>query len=185
MAAEPGNEPQSTDPRSADPRPKGPAPEVDHFSQAMGELGNFAARYRELEGRPPELLGALRQEAAFANAFARADCVTYLRKWFTPTDGWKTVEERSGASGGAGVAVEWSFEGRHDGDGTFNGLSPTGRPVHVKGVTMIGLEGSKLKLRRYVDWAGLFAQLGLTLNWRVPVDGSPPSGSSAGPPAGT
>jgi hypothetical protein len=180
MAVQPGERPGPEG-----PGPAGPGAEVDHFGQAMGELGEYATRYRQLEGKPPELLGALRQEAAFAHAFARADCVTYLRKWFTPTNGWKTVEERSGASGGAGVAVEWVFDGRHDGDGTFNGLPPTARPVSVKGVTMIGLEGSKLKLRRYVDWAGLFAQLGLTLNWRVPVDARPPPGPPAGPPAGT
>jgi hypothetical protein len=154
----------------------GPGGQVDHFAQALSELGEFQSRYHELAEQPAELLGALRGDAAFAGAFARADCVTYLRKWFTPAEGWKAVEARSGAAGGAGVAVEWTFDGRHDGDGTFNGLSPTGRPVRVRGVTMIGLEGAKLKLCRYVDWAGLFAQLGLTLNWRVPVPASPVAG---------
>jgi hypothetical protein len=116
----------------------------------------------------------LRAENDFALAFARADAVTYLRKWFTPTQGWRTVEERSGASGGAGVAVEWAWDGVHDRPGTFNGLSPTGRPVTVKGVTMLGLEDGRVRVWRYVDWAGLFAQLGLSLNWRVPVSSAPP-----------
>jgi hypothetical protein len=25
-------------------------------------------------------------------------------------------------------------------------------------------------LTRHIDWAGLYAQLGLTINWRVPLD---------------
>jgi hypothetical protein len=26
---------------------------------------------------------------------------------------------------------------------------------------------------RHIDWAGLYAQLGLTINWRVPLDPEP------------
>jgi hypothetical protein len=155
-------------------QPGGPDGPADHFGQALGELGEFGGRYRELAQRPPELLDVLRAEKDFALAFARADCITYLRKWFTPAEGWRTVDERSGPAGGAGLAVEWVFDGVHDGDGTFNGLSPTGRPVRVRGVTMMGLEDGRLRLHRYVDWAGLFAQLGLTLNWRLPVPAAPP-----------
>jgi hypothetical protein len=35
-------------------------------------------------------------------------------------------------------------------------------------------------VRRYIDWAGLFAQLGLTLNWRTPVASEPPGGREPG-----
>jgi hypothetical protein len=149
------------------------APEPPDGDQATAELGAYGARYRDLAGKPDALIGALRGDPDFAVAFARADCVVYLRKWFTPRGGWAANAQSSGAAGPSGVGVEWSFEGVHDGDGAFNGLSPTGRPVVVRGVTLVGVEAGKVKLRRYVDWAGLFAQLGLTLNWRVPVPAGP------------
>jgi hypothetical protein len=37
----------------------------------------------------------------------------------------------------------------------------------------MGVEEDRFRVRRYVDWAGLFAQLGLTLNWRTPVTPEP------------
>jgi hypothetical protein len=149
-----------------------------HLDEAIEELGPFADEYRELAGHPVQLLAALRERPAFAIAFARADTVTYLRRWFTPTGGWDAVERHSGPAGPAGVVVEWRFSGVHDHDGAFNGLPPTGHPVVVRGMTMIGTRAERpsggertqrLDLHRYVDWAGLYAQLGLTLNWRVPL----------------
>ena len=46
--------------------------------------------------------------------------------------------------------------------------------VIVHGFTLFGVElddrgETRAMVRRYVDWAGVFAQLGLTLNWRTPV----------------
>jgi hypothetical protein len=32
---------------------------------------------------------------------------------------------------------------------------------------------TKLDVRRYIDWAGLYAQLGLVVNWRVPILADP------------
>jgi hypothetical protein len=154
------------------------------LEEAIGELGPYAVRFRELAARPPDLLAALRGDPAFAVAFARADTITHLRRWFTPRRGWQADKERSGPAGPVGVGVEWVFDGVHDGHATFNGLPATGRPVVVRGVTMAGVEEGRFKLRRYVDWAGLFAQLGLSLNWRVPVPSGPvPSGP--GPGGGT
>ncbi len=53
--------------------------------------------------------------------------------------------------------------------GAFNGIPASGRGVTVHGFSLLGVEDERLVVRRYVDWAGLFAQLGLTLNWRTPV----------------
>ena len=146
-----------------------------NFDQAMEELGGQRDRFQRLHQADDHssLVEEMRGDTDFALAVVRADCITYLRKWFTRTDGWKTLDERSGASGRTGVAVEWTYAGVHDGAADFNGLSPTGRPVVVRGVTMAGLEKGRMVLCRYVDWAGVFAQLGLTLNWRVPVSSTP------------
>jgi hypothetical protein len=146
-----------------------------HVDEALRELEEHRDRFERLHRADDHsaLLDEMRGDAPFALAVARADCITYLRQWFTRTDGWKTVDERSGAAGAAGVAVEWTYSGVHDGAAMFNSLAPTGRPVIVRGVTMAGVEKGRLKLCRYVDWAGVFAQLGLTLNWRVPVPSTP------------
>jgi hypothetical protein len=150
----------------------GRSPKTD---EARRELGQYGERLDALRDRPVDLLDALRADGAFARAFAHADAVVHLREWFSPAGGWSVNEERSGVAGPGGVVVEWRYEGTHDRDGAFNGLMATGRPVVVRGVTMVGLDAGGVKLHRYVDWAGLYAQLGLTLNWRQPVSGAPPS----------
>ena len=52
----------------------------------------------------------------------------------------------------------------------FNDTAPSGRDVVVAGLTIMSVDDDgALRVRRYVDWAGVFTQLGLTLNWRTPV----------------
>ena len=74
---------------------------------------------------------------------------------------------------------EWSFAGAHTVDGAFNGLAASGKDVVVRGYTIMSAEpvdkgdGTDFKVRRYVDWAGLYGQLGLSINWRVPVAAPP------------
>jgi hypothetical protein len=158
--------------------PQGPS----HLDQALGELGEHGDRFHRLHRADDHsaLVEEMRGDPGFARAVCRADAITYLRRWFTGTDGWKTVEHRSGASGPGGVAIEWTYRGVHDGAADFNSLAPTGRPVSMRGMTMVGLEKGRMVMCRYVDWAGAFAQLGLTLNWRVPVSSTP-----VVPPGGT
>ena len=144
------------------------------------ELEKYRDRFIELRKTPVQLLDALRKEPDFRVAATRADCLPRLRTWFTPTGGapWNHEPERSGPLGEQSVTTEWHFEGVHDVDKAFNGLPPTGRPVVVRGVTHFSAEDAKLVVRRYVDWAGLYGQLGLSLNWRVPMrdPGAPPLG---------
>ena len=107
---------------------------------------------------------------------AEADTRPSLRSWFA-ADGierteteppWLAVPERTGPIGPSSVGVEWTWTGDHQ-DETFNGIAPTGRAVVVRGFTLFSVEDGGFAVRRYVDWAGVFAQLGLTLNWRSPV----------------
>jgi hypothetical protein len=63
-------------------------------------------------------------------------------------------------------AVPWSFRCVHTGN--FQGLFRTGRRLEIEGVTLVDRREGVM-LHRYVDWAGVIAQLGLTVSWRVPV----------------
>lgn len=66
------------------------------------------------------------------------------------------------------VAVPWRYECRHVGN--FRNLFPTGRSLTIHGVTFVDGRGDEPVFHRYVDWAGVFTQLGLTVSGRVLVD---------------
>lgn len=133
-------------------------------------------RFLAERGDPESLMASLREDFEFQLALARADIRPHLVNWFSErivrTAGWVPDRERSGPIGEQSVGTEWSWTGVHDDErraGAFNGITGTGREVTVRGFTLMGVDDGQFKVRRYVDWAGLFAQLGLTLNWRVPV----------------
>jgi len=77
------------------------------------------------------------------------------------------------------VAVPWKYECRHvgevydDGDeherapNLFAGLFPTGKALTIHGVTFVDRSGTEPRFYRYVDWAGVYSQLGLTVSRRV------------------
>jgi hypothetical protein len=141
-------------------------------------------RYLELllEG-PTALLQALRNERELLLAIAEADTAPNLRQWFSEREivrakgGWAHDPERTGPVGDVAAGVEWTWTGVHDEgtkDRSFNNIAPSGQSVTVHGFTLFGVEkddrlADQLMVRRYIDWAGVFAQLGLTLNWRTPV----------------
>jgi hypothetical protein len=139
-------------------------------------------------------LDALRTEDAFVT-LARGDMLPRLLTWFTPATGdpdygWEAHSDRSGSLGTTSAAVEWTFTGTYgrtrrdpndsevDNDSSFNGVRALGQQVELHGVTLLSIEGSKLRIRRYIDWVGLYAQLGLSVNWRIP-QGVGPSESTA------
>lgn len=134
-------------------------------------------RFEGTRDQPSELIAALREDVDFLVALARADTRPHLLEWFSERDiaratGWLHDPERTGPIGPNAAGVEWSWEGVHDdkaSTGTFNSITASGRAVTVRGFTLMGIEADQFMVRRYVDWAGLFAQLGLTLNWRTPV----------------
>jgi hypothetical protein len=153
----------------------------------IDELGErYAEQFRRLSQSPEQLMEALREDQQFAIAFCRADTVGHLRTWFTPRGAaWAARPGRSGPAGPEGIGVEWRYEGVHDRDGVFNGIPATGRSLDVRGYTIGALEEGRVRVWRYVDWAGVFTQLGLTLNWRIPVaaPGDAPGGPDGdGPP---
>jgi hypothetical protein len=65
------------------------------------------------------------------------------------------------------TAVPWTYQCRHVGD--FNGIFPTGRNLEIQGVTFVDNRGGRTLLHRYVDWAGVFTQLGMAVSARVSV----------------
>lgn len=65
------------------------------------------------------------------------------------------------------VAVPWTYDCLHTGD--FEGLFRTGRELHIHGTTLVDYRTGTTNLHRYVDWAGVIAQLGLEVSWRIPV----------------
>ena len=134
------------------------------------------ARYLELQEDWPALLETLTGDLEFGLKVVEADSVAVLSQWFTAADGgWRTEADRSGLLGADAFGVAWAYDGIHDIPFAFNGVPASNRPVTVRGFTLIGSDPSgsgRAQIRRYVDWAGVFGQLGLTLNWRIPVEPS-------------
>jgi hypothetical protein len=153
-----------------------PSPEGwEQRQEALGE--SDLGRYVELQSDWEALLGVLREEPRFGLSVVAADTVAVLNQWFTQVREWREEPDRWGLLGGNGFGVAWSWRGAHDIDRAFNGLPATDLPVTVQGFTVLGPEPerrtSRVVIRRYIDWAGLFAQLGLTLNWRIPMPPDP------------
>lgn len=152
-------------------------PLEDHLDDETRE------RYLEMRERPIVLRDTLRDDIDFLVAIAEADTAPHLRQWFSerrierPESGWVHDPERTGPVGDVAAGVEWTWTGVHDEgteDRSFNNIAPSGHFVTVHGFTLFGVEkddrmADQLMVRRYIDWAGVFAQLGLTLNWRTPV----------------
>ena len=148
----------------------------DWESELTEEQLEFFRRMREED--PGALIDQLREDTELLVALARADTRPQLASWFTELriegqeSGWSYDRERTGPLGRNAAGVEWSWIGVHDdqqSDGAFNTIAASGNDVIVRGVTLMSVEDSRFQVRRYIDWAGLFAQLGLTLNWRTPV----------------
>ena len=129
------------------------------------------ALYRELEADWSALLETLTENPTFGLKVVKADSVVMLRQWFRETAGWREEEGRWGQLGDNAFGVAWVYDGIHDIPFAFNGLPPSGRPVTVRGFTVLGPDpDGRVQIRRYIDWAGVFGQLGLSLNWRIPVE---------------
>jgi hypothetical protein len=143
------------------------------------------AQFEALQGQPTELMEVLRNDLDFLVAVARADTRPHLVHWFSEIGfhrreekAWNHDPERTGPIGPLAAGVEWSWRGKHDDDGidgAFNGIGASDREVIVRGMSLMSVEKDdsdqdQFRVRRYVDWAGVFAQLGLTLNWRTPVE---------------
>lgn len=67
----------------------------------------------------------------------------------------------------AGVAA-WRTEATHD--ERFQGIPPTGHEVEITGCTYVLTGEDPMQFVRFVDWASVFAQLGVTFNTKPLVD---------------
>lgn len=156
-------------------------PSPEGWEGRQGALDPDAlGRYAELAADWSALLAVLRDDPDFGLRVVEADAVAVLVQWFRPGEGWARDPDRWGVLGENAYGVAWAFDGVHDEDRVFNGLPASGRRVSVVGFTVIGPDpvgGPRAVIRRYVDWAGVFGQLGLTLNWRLPV---PSEGGGSG-----
>lgn len=143
------------------------------------DLVGKLALFNDLQDDPPALLETIRGDIEFLVAIARADMRPFLLTWFSERprvgaeNGFLHAPERTGPVGSSAAGVEWSWTGTHDDNdhpgGAFNGITASGLDVTVTGFTLMSVENDRFAVRRYIDWAGLYAQLGLTLNWRTPV----------------
>ena len=67
----------------------------------------------------------------------------------------------------AGVAA-WKTKATHD--ARFQGIPPTGHPVEITGCTYVLTDENPPQFVRFVDWASVFAQLGVTFNTKPLAD---------------
>ncbi len=153
------------------PRPPG-------LDEQVAELDPDVGALLDVLGDSPtdDDLELLRSDDRLWIPIARIDVRPWLVSWFTATADWQIERDLSGPiTGTSSVGVAWSYGGVHDVAEAFNGLPATGREVVVRGDTVMGMDryDCRFRLWRYVDWAGLYAQLGLALNWRVPVSNTP------------
>jgi hypothetical protein len=65
------------------------------------------------------------------------------------------------------AAVPWTYHCLHNGN--FQELFPTGRELFIQGMTLVDSRRGDPQLHRYVDWAGVYVQLGLEVSSRIPV----------------
>lgn len=70
--------------------------------------------------------------------------------------GFETV--RAGALAGAHV-IEWTYSGRTTPE--FLGLGTNGEAVMICGVTVVEGADAEPQFRRYIDWASVYAELGV------------------------
>ena len=153
-----------------DPRPR------DMWADGQRVLGERLEEFRSLRERPDDLRQWLKIDAN-ARALCRADVEPHFREWFTPVEGWQArpsfiipPDRDDAPSKAAAAAVEWEWHGRHDKNYAFNNTLATGNEITVRGCTVMAFnEKDVLKVRRYIDWAGLLTQIGLGVNWRIPA----------------
>jgi hypothetical protein len=125
----------------------------------IAQMGERTEDERE-RGEVSELLAAM----------AEADTRSSMEQWFVDrAGGWRPEHGRSGVLGDQAVGVEWTYEGTYTRDRTFHGAPALGQPVEAHGFTIFAVDGDGFTAFRHIDWAGLFAQLGFTLNTRVPL----------------
>jgi hypothetical protein len=97
------------------------------------------------------------------------DITEGLRAMFEPTEGFRVRDAfEEGIGDDVVAAVPWEYECAHTGD--FQGVFPTGRAMRIEGLTIVDQRGEQPAFIRYIDWAAVFGQLGMTVSTRVALD---------------
>ena len=91
---------------------------------------------------------------------------------FSAESGFVHVDSTEPSPDGT-TAVAWQYHAVHDGE--FLGLAPTRQSLVIEGVTLASQGPDGWQLRRYIDWLGVAAQLGMTLSGRPVVSGDLPT----------
>jgi hypothetical protein len=96
----------------------------------------------------------------------RDDVTASLEKFFTTTRGFNRPEPFTGEpiANETHTAIVWEYSGVHT--EPINGIRPTQREVTVRGVTIVDHTGKEPAFHRYIDWAEVMGQLGLTITGR-------------------
>jgi hypothetical protein len=170
--------------------------------EELGEFADrYAEAKAEPERLLAELLEDSGFRTAMARADVRPHLLRWFQE-IEP--GWREdprrsgrlgVDPESGSESLQSVGTSWTFSGVHAEVGSiggelasgtqvpvegFNGLHATGRKITVTGFTVMAVDldeekqTKRLSVHRHVDWAGLYGQLGLTLNWRLPAEDPDP-----------
>jgi hypothetical protein len=105
-----------------------------------------------------------------ATELIRTDVLGSLEQYFSPTEGFNVARPFASAepiANDSHTAVVWEFSGIHTGD--FLGIKPTRRAVVIRGVTVVDHSKEPAQFHRYVDWAEVMGQLGLSITGRPAV----------------
>ncbi|HZM31893.1 MAG TPA: hypothetical protein VFB77_15460 [Acidimicrobiales bacterium] len=156
----------------------------ERWVELLGEILEDEDRAQMVEAAvgedPAGLIAQLRERteeeqergeiSALLAALAKADTLSSMEQWFVDRDGgWQPEHRRSGSLGDQAAGVEWTYEGSYTLDRALHGAPAVGQPVEAHGFTIFGVDDGGFTVFRHLDWAGLFAQLGFTLNTRVPL----------------
>jgi len=100
------------------------------------------------------------------------DLNTGLGEIFEGTDVVRAVDvfadEPVGTVSEAASVVAWEWPVVHVGH--LQGTPPTGKAVTIRGITVIDGRSGELLFSRYIDWLGLYAQIGAVTTARPLVD---------------
>lgn len=109
-----------------------------------------------------------------AIALAREDIDGGVGRWL-PASAELQVELSGQVGDSAFTAVRWVHRGTNTGtDDPFLGLAPTGDEVEVHGITLVEDRGDgEPVFHRFVDWVGVFDQLGMAVGGRLTVSEHP------------
>lgn len=97
----------------------------------------------------------------------REDIMEGLGTAFEPTTGYALLESFATEDFPVGPVtfVPWQYGCRHV--DTFRGIPPTGREITIVGATAVeGINEETPLFHRFVDWANVFSQMGLTISAR-------------------